>query len=94
MSPSDPRWNRLIALARQAPERDVALPPGFVTRVVARSASAPALDALLERFAVRGFWAALACCAAVTVFNFVERTPESPEEVGLDDPIASVLDFS
>ncbi len=94
MSQPDPRWNRLVALARQAPARDIALPPGFVTRVVARSAGAPARDALLERFAVRGFWAALACCAAVTVFNYLERAPESPEEVGLDDPIASVLDFS
>ena len=68
MSQFDQQWQALVNRARQAPDsRDTNAPFGFAARVVAQSAGAygTAPWAALERFAVRGFLAASACCVAM-----------------------------
>jgi hypothetical protein len=97
MSQFDQQWQRLTALARQAPaDRDIAVPAGFATRVAARAAATPAAGpwSTLERFALRGFLAAAACSVAAAAFNYLGATPDLPEDVGLDETMSVWLDLS
>ncbi len=86
MSPFDHKWQKLTALARQAPvDPATEIPPGFATRVVARAESRPLPGwSVLERFALRGFVAAVGCCAAAVVFNYFNLGPESVDEGAFD----------
>lgn len=97
MSQFDQQWQKLTALARQAPADDrVELPPGFATRVAARASAEAGTSplGLLERFAFRGFVAAAACCVAAVAFNYFGRGSESSEVAGVEDTVATLLDFS
>lgn len=98
MNRFDQHWQKLVALARQAPPADdeVMLPSGFATRVAALAAArpAPALWGGLERFALRGFVAAAACCAAAVAYSYFDRSPDFNEETALDETFAVVLDLS
>jgi len=97
MSQFDQQWQRLTALARQAPaDQDTTVPTGFATRVVAQAASTP-VDGpwpTLERLALRGFLAAAACSLAAVAFNYLGSTPELPEDAGLDETMSVLLDLS
>ncbi|HZP60290.1 MAG TPA: hypothetical protein VFB27_08185 [Opitutaceae bacterium] len=71
MNTPDPRWERLIAAARQVrDERDTAAPYGFATRVAARAFAAvePPFSALLARLSWRALGvAALIALASIAV---------------------------
>jgi hypothetical protein len=88
MSQFDHQWQRLTALARQAPaDRDSAIPAGFATRVAARaSASGPTGGSwsMLERLAWRGFVAAAVCGVAAVAFNFSGLMPDDSDDVPVD----------
>ena len=98
MSQFDHQWQRLTALARQAPaDLDSAIPAGFATRVAARAAADGSVAgpwAMLERLALRGLVAAAACCVAAVAFNYFSSTPELPVDAGLDDTMSVLLDLS
>jgi hypothetical protein len=99
MSQFDQQWQKLTALARQAPaENDCAIPLGFATRAAARavavSAAGPWL--YLERLALRGLLAAGACCAAAVAYNFSELTSDQTDiyATGTADAVVDLLDIS
>lgn len=97
MSQFDQQWQRLTALARQAPaDQDTAMPAGFATRVAAQAAATPVAGpwSTLERFALRGFLAAAACSMAAVAFNYLGSTPDLPEDAGLDETMSVLLDLS
>lgn len=99
MSQFDQQWQKLTALARQAPAEDgCALPTGFATRVAARAAVAPAAGPWfnLERLAVRGLLAAAACCAAAIAYNFSELSSDQTDvfATGTADAVVELLDIS
>jgi hypothetical protein len=98
MSQFDQQWQKLTALARQAPaDRDVALPPGFATRVAARAMTAPAGPWFnLERLALRGLLAAAACCVAAVAYNFAELSSDQTDiyATGTADAVVELLDIS
>jgi len=98
MNPADQHWQKLTALARQAPvDGDVSIPSGFATRVTARALATSGASPwyILERFALRGFVAAAACCAAAVVFGYLDRSADVSDEVaGVDDAVAALLDLS
>ncbi len=97
MSRFDHDWQKLVALARQAPPAvdEVMLPPGFATRVAALSADLPAPTGWggLERLALRGFVTAATCCAAAVAYSYFGQNPEFTEEAALDDTVAVVLEL-
>ena len=91
MSQFDHQWQKLAALARQAPDdRDLAVPFGFAGRVAAQAAGSSGSTpwAALERFAQRGFVAAAACCVAAVAFNFLSHPVETSIEA-LEDTVNS-----
>jgi hypothetical protein len=99
MSQFDQQWQKLTALARQAPvENDGVLPLGFATRVAARAAGAPAAGPWfnLERLALRGLLAAGACCAGAVAYNFSEITSDQTDiyATGTADAVVDLLDIS
>lgn len=97
MSQFDQQWQRLTALARQAPaDQDTAVPAGFATRVATRAAAARSAGPwfTLERLALRGLIAAAACSVAAVVFNYLGSTPDLPEDAGLDETMSVLLDLS
>jgi len=96
MNQFDQRWQKLVALARQAPDADEGrMPYGFAVRLAAQvAARRPAPWASLERFAVRGLLAAAACCAAAVAFNYFSRSSELTEDAGLSETVVAVLDIS
>lgn len=98
MSLYDHQWQRLIALARQAPaDHDTAAPAGFATRVTARAAANGTVAgpwAALERLALRGLVAATACCVAAVVFNYYGVSSDLPDESDLDETMSVLLDIS
>jgi hypothetical protein len=100
MNRFDHQWQKLAALARQAPaDPDTALPPGFATRVAARAvASSPASGPwfALERFAFRGFIAAAACGVAAVAYGFPSLTTDSIDlyATGTADTVVELLDLS
>jgi hypothetical protein len=92
-TPSDPRWERLAAAARQIRDsRDTAAPYGFATRVAARAFAAvePPFSALLAKFSWRalGIAALLAIAsAAINYSAFSTRSSTSAE----DDPASNEI---
>lgn len=99
MNRFDQQWQKLTALARQAPvERDTALPPGFATRVAARAAAAPVPGPwfALERFALRGFIAAAACGVAAIAYGFPSLASDQIDiyATGTADTVVELLDLS
>jgi hypothetical protein len=95
MNEFDQRWQKLVALARQAPDADaIAIPYGFAVRLAAQAGNRAAPWASLERFALRGLLAAAACCVAAVAFNYFSRSSELSEEVGLDETVVVALDMS
>jgi len=82
----DEQWQKLTALARQAPDDSVpAMPLGFATRVTAlAAAAAPNPWSVLERFALRGFFAAAACGVAAVAFSFSGLMPDGADEIPVD----------
>lgn len=99
MSQFDQQWQKLTALARQAPaDRDTALPPGFATRLAARAAAAPASGPwfALERFALRGFIAAAVCGVAAAAYGIPSLASDQTDiyATGTADTVAELLDLS
>jgi hypothetical protein len=99
MNPFDQQWQKLTALARQAPvDRDGAIPTGFATRVAALAASAPVSGPwfTLERLALRGLIAASMCCAAAIAYNFASASSDQIDvyATGTTDSIVELLDIS
>lgn len=99
MNQFDHQWQKLTVLARQAPvDRDYALPPGFATRMAARSAAAPAVGPwfTLERFALRGFLAAAVCSVGAIAYSFPSLTSDQTDiyATGTADAVVELLDIS
>ena len=97
MNNFDHEWQKLTALARQAPdERDAALPPGFATRVAARAAAAPADSpwAVFERFALRGLVVAAAFGVAAIALNYSSLTSDPSDDYTTTDTVSELLDLS
>lgn len=95
MNPHHEAWPRLIALARRArDERDAAAPYGFATRVAAlglavRTLPSPRL--LLEKFALRGLFAAGALSVAAVAYGFTSASSEAEFDVLAADIVSEVL---
>jgi len=98
MNQFEHQWQRLTALARQAPsDSETTIPAGFATRVVARafaSGAAAGPWAVLERLALRGLLAATACCVAAVAFNYFGASPDVPDDGELDETMSVLLDIS
>jgi len=82
MKQSDEIWSRLTKAARQTrDDREIEMPTGFATRVVARGLSTSALsESLWERFAIRmvGVSCMIALFAVLTHFTF-QSTPQTED---------------
>ncbi|MBI2815187.1 MAG: hypothetical protein HYX71_12995 [Opitutae bacterium] len=99
MNRFDCQWQKLTALARQAPADPGAdTPHGFATRVAARAAALPAATPwrAFERFAFRGLVAAAACCLAAVAFNYSEFSADPTDSYvnSTADSIDELLDIS
>jgi hypothetical protein len=98
MNRFDQQWQKLTALARQAPggARDLAAPPGFATRVAARAATSPVGNAwaVFERFALRGLLVAAACGIVAVALNYSTFTSEPSDDYASTDTVSELLDFS
>lgn len=99
MNRFDQQWQKLTALARQAPDdRDTARPPGFATRVAARAVAAPASGPwfALERLALRGFVAAAVCGIAAIAYGLPSLTSDQTDiyATGTADTVIELLDIS
>ncbi len=97
MSQFEHQWQRLTALARQAPaDRDAAVPPGFATRVAARAVSLPAGTPwlFLERFALRGLVVAAVCSVAAVAFHYSSFLSDQGEDYASTDTVGELLDLS
>jgi hypothetical protein len=97
MNRFDHQWQKLTALARQAPDdKDARAPLGFATRVAARAAAAPADSpwAVFERFALRGLVVAAAFGVAAVAFNYTALTSESSDDIASTDTVSELLDLS
>jgi hypothetical protein len=97
MNRSDHQWQKLTALARQAPAAPGEPPYGFATRVAAQAVALPATPWLpLERFALRGLFLAGICSAAAAAFNFSTLTADQSDiyVTGTTDTVVELLDLS
>ena len=97
MSSFDHQWQRLTALARQAPaDRDPGIPPGFATRVAARAAALPPGSPwqFLERFAVRGLVVATVFGVAAVAFNYSSLLSDQGEDYVSTDTVSELLALS
>ncbi len=97
---SQDRWNRLVTLARLAPQSAPArvdVPFGFVTRVAARGLAAVekgGLAGLFEPMALRALGIAAIAAVAVSAFGYnpvVQTLQEEIAAVGAD-PVSVVVD--
>ncbi len=97
MNRFDQDWQKLVALARQAPPSadEPMLPPGFATRVAALGVAAPSAPwGGLERFALRGFVAATACCAAAVAYSYFGQSADVSTEAELSDTVTEFVALS
>ena len=98
MNRFDRQWQKLTALARQAPSdgHDIPVPPGFATRVVARAVGTPAGNpwTVFERFALRGLLVAAACGVVAVVLNYSALTADTSVDYTAMDTVSELLDFS
>ena len=83
------QWQKLTVAARQAPAENDSAPYGFASRVTAR-ASVPSTPPWmsLERFALRGFVAAAACCGGAFAFSFSGYAGELPHDLAMDETVS------
>lgn len=95
MNPHHEAWPRLTVIARRArDERDDTAPYGFATRVAAlglavRTLPSPRL--LLEKFALRGLFAAGALSVAAVAYGFTSGSSEAEFDVLAVDIVSEVL---
>lgn len=97
MNRFDHQWQKLTALARQAPAESGAVPYGFATRVAAQGFALPAAPWLsLERFAFRGLLVAAACSLAAVAFNYSVLSADQTDiyATGTTDTVVELLDLS
>ncbi|MBI3886171.1 MAG: hypothetical protein HY302_10635 [Opitutae bacterium] len=96
MNKFDRQWQKLAALARQAPAGDGSAPYGFATRLAAAGLAAPAEGAWpgFGRYARRGLLVAAMVCVAAVALNLPAVFGSRDDEVELDDAIVQVLDLS
>ncbi len=93
----DEQWQKLTALARQAPvDPDAVVPHGFATRVAARAATAPAGSpwAAWEHFALRGLVVAAAFGVAAIALNYSSFTAEPSDDYVTTDAVSELLELS
>ena len=98
MKQTDEIWSRLTKAARQVrDDREIVMPTGFATRILARGLKAgQGNDSLLERFAMRmvGVSCLVAMFAVVTHFSFQGSTEvEDPTTAffQMDDAASFIL---
>jgi hypothetical protein len=95
MNPHHQPWLRLTSAARQASDlRDDSAPYGFALRVAALGLAAPAAvlpRALLEKFALRGLFAAGALSVAAAAFGYSAFQTEQETEAVTGDTVTEVL---
>ena len=95
MKDFEAKWQRLVAVARQAPAADdVEAPFGFATRVAARALAAPraGLLAVLGRLSVRALWLACLLTLASVAVNYLGAAWGSDEaDQSYFDPISETL---
>lgn len=94
MNPPRQPWDQLAAAARRAPdERDTAAPYGFATRVAARAFAAPppSMQALLEKFALRGFFVTALLGLAAAGYGYTTLTAESDADLLAGDVVGEIL---
>ena len=97
MNPSDQKWSRLTAAARQAQDtRDTAAPYGFATRVAALAMAQERLAvSLLERFSLRALGVASLLALVCVATNISTVTSLFREEAATsDDPVAEMIDLA
>ncbi len=92
-------WNRLVALARQAPHSDngaVEVPFGFATRVAARGLAAMdrGMASLFEPFALRALGIAAVAAIMIMALGFNPVLQSIREEVAAvgADPVSVLVD--
>jgi len=93
----DNHWQKLTALARQAPaDPDAVVPYGFATRVATRAVTAPAGSAwaVSERFALRGLVIAAAFGVAAIALNYSSFTSEPSDDYATTDAVSELLELS
>jgi hypothetical protein len=90
------QWQKLVALARQAPADPAAMPFGFATRVAAQAAALPAGTPWrsLERFAFRGLLVAGACSVAAIAFNYSGLLSDQSDDYASADTVGELLSLS
>jgi hypothetical protein len=97
MNPFDRTWQKLTALARQAPAAALeSAPLGLATRVVARAWSQPAPRpwAVMERLAWRGLMVAVALGGAAAIFDDNGSTAEPIEDYATAVTVNELLDLT
>lgn len=97
MNRFDHQWQKLTALARQAPAAPGEVPYGFATRVAAQAVALPAAPWLpLERFALRGLFLAAVCSVAAVAFNYSILSTDQADiyATGTADTVVELLDIS
>ncbi len=98
MNRFDHQWQKLTALARQAPaDPGAAAPYGFATRLSAQAVALPATPWMpLERFALRGLIAAAVCSVASVAFNFSDFSTDQADiyATGTTETVVELLDIS
>lgn len=94
MNPPRQPWDQLAAAARRAPdERATTAPYGFATRVAARAFSVPppTVQALLEKFALRGLFVTGLLGLAAVGYGYTAITEVDESALIVTDIVAEVL---
>lgn len=95
MNPTRQPWDQLAAAARRAPAdaREPSAPFGFATRVAAQAFGVPppSMQALLEKFALRGLFVAGVLGLAAAGYGYTALTAEPEAELLASDVVAEVL---
>lgn len=96
MNRHEQAWQHLAAAARRAPAeaREAPAPYGFATRVAAQAfgASPPSMQAMLEKFALRGLLVAGVLSLAAVGYGYTALTTEPAEaELLAGDVVAEIL---
>lgn len=97
MNRFDHQWQKLTTLARQADcNVDCSAPYGFATRVTTQAARLPAVSpwVLMERFALRGLFAAAAFSLVAVALTYTSRATESVEDYTGADTVVETLGLS
>jgi len=100
MSAEQEKWDKLVKLARQAPQGpEPEMPLGFATRVVANwpqpAASGPSLEAIWEGLSLRFLGVAMAIMLVTLGFSYSSIAADSEQPVVLsltDSALDAVLE--